>query len=129
MVLAWLGMLAYVFIVPGSPVDGLYACPFNALTGYDCPGCGMTRASVLAVKLDVAQSVRYNPFGVVFVLGLTVLALFRGAELIVGRPIEVEALRLSKSVRNRLWLALLVIAMGFGVGRLALELAGILTPL
>lgn len=128
-VLAWLGLLLYVAFVPGSGVDGLYQCPFHVMTGFDCPGCGMTRASIHAVQLDFWESVSYHPFGVVFVIGLTLLALLRSAELIKGGPIDFGPLEPSKKLKSRLWLAVLVVAMAFGIGRLLLEIAGILTPL
>lgn len=126
---AWLAMVVYIALVPGSGVDGLYQCPFNALTGYDCPGCGMTRASIHAFHFEFADSLAYNPFGIPFVVGFTLLAGFRGAELLRGGPITIDFLDFDKKTRNRIWFAVLVVAMTFGIGRLVLEIAGILTPL
>jgi hypothetical protein len=46
---------------------GFYpACPFHALTGFLCPGCGMTRALAALLTGRVAQAWRLNPL--VFVL-------------------------------------------------------------
>ena len=37
------------------------ACPFRAATGVPCPGCGMTRALLLASQLDLRGSLAANP--------------------------------------------------------------------
>jgi len=35
-------------------------CPVLAVTGFYCPGCGMTRAAISLLHLDIYQSFRYN---------------------------------------------------------------------
>ena len=39
-------------------------CPFHAITGLDCPGCGMTRAMISLGQLKFGAAVGYNPFSV-----------------------------------------------------------------
>ena len=47
-------------------------CPFQALTGLPCPGCGMTHAFLALGRLDLSGAYSYNPL--VFPLAaLTVL--------------------------------------------------------
>lgn len=36
-------------------------CPIRALTGIPCPGCGMSRAWLAFVRLDLAAAFRYHP--------------------------------------------------------------------
>lgn len=36
-------------------------CPILFLTGVSCPGCGMTRAWISALKLDFASAMYYHP--------------------------------------------------------------------
>lgn len=36
-------------------------CPVILLTGYPCPGCGLTRAFVSLAKLDIPSAIQYNP--------------------------------------------------------------------
>jgi hypothetical protein len=46
-------------------------CPFHALTGLYCPGCGSTRALHALLHADFAQAMAMNPL---LVLALPVLA-------------------------------------------------------
>ncbi len=40
----------------------VFGCPFFRLTGFTCPGCGLTRAYIHAFHGDFATAFRYNPF-------------------------------------------------------------------
>ncbi|MCF8033885.1 MAG: DUF2752 domain-containing protein [Desulfarculaceae bacterium] len=53
-VLAWLG--------PGMWGGLRTVCPFRALTGLPCPGCGMTGAMVLLCQGQLGAAVGMNPF-------------------------------------------------------------------
>lgn len=37
-------------------------CMFKEITGFYCPGCGITRMLFSIIKLDFYQAFRYNPF-------------------------------------------------------------------
>ena len=37
-------------------------CVFRLVTGVPCPGCGMTRAWLSVLRLDLAAAVAYHPF-------------------------------------------------------------------
>jgi hypothetical protein len=50
-------------------------CPFHALTGWWCPGCGMTRATHHLLHADVVGALRYNAL-LPFVLTLIALLWF-----------------------------------------------------
>ena len=47
-------------------------CPFRICTGHACPGCGLTRGVVAALKGDVGLSVRYHPLAMVIALQLLI---------------------------------------------------------
>lgn len=40
-------------------------CVFRKTTGFDCPGCGMTRATYATLHGDIFQAFQYNPLGMV----------------------------------------------------------------
>ncbi|MEX0706159.1 MAG: DUF2752 domain-containing protein, partial [Nitriliruptoraceae bacterium] len=42
-------------------------CPFRAVTGLDCPGCGATRALYALTQGDVLRAVDHNVFAVALV--------------------------------------------------------------
>ncbi|WP_233516810.1 DUF2752 domain-containing protein [Paenibacillus curdlanolyticus] len=43
------------------PLTGLgIPCLFHELTGFYCPGCGVTRAAKALLALDMEQAFRYN---------------------------------------------------------------------
>ena len=37
-------------------------CPFQAVTGIPCPGCGMTRAMISLGQLKLEEAIEYNLF-------------------------------------------------------------------
>ena len=58
-VLLGIGILYYIFIrITGLAVP----CIFRKITGFLCPGCGITRAILAAVRLDFAKAFAYNQF-------------------------------------------------------------------
>ena len=79
-VLAPLGVAAAALVVTGyvAAVDpnaaGHYpTCPFLAITGWYCPGCGALRAVHALTHGDLATALARNPFAVV-ALGYLVVA-------------------------------------------------------
>ncbi|OLE52554.1 MAG: hypothetical protein AUG51_17390 [Acidobacteria bacterium 13_1_20CM_3_53_8] len=58
--------MSAIFIVSAlwQPSDeaGLILCPFRALTGLRCPGCGMTHAFCAIAHGHLWRAIEYNPF-------------------------------------------------------------------
>jgi hypothetical protein len=54
-------------------------CPFKALTGIPCPGCGMTRAILSIIKGDFHGAIGYNPFSF-FLLFMVVISVVPGKQ-------------------------------------------------
>jgi hypothetical protein len=71
---AAVGALAYIGIGdPHSPGFGFPACPFKALTGWNCPGCGGLRMTHDVLHGDFSAAVVDNVF---LLVGLPMLALW-----------------------------------------------------
>ena len=69
------GALATVVLYVRDPSKSfvLPPCPFHALTGKDCPGCGATRAYHQLLHGDLRGAFSYNPLAV---LALPLFAYF-----------------------------------------------------
>ncbi len=48
-------------------ISEITICPTAGLTGYPCPGCGLTRAALAVVRGDFATALAFHPL--VFVVG------------------------------------------------------------
>ena len=61
-------------------------CPLILLTGYPCPGCGMTRAMFRVMKLDLAGAWEIHPF--IYPIGILVFAFCVSRYLLNGKGIK-----------------------------------------
>ena len=60
------GYLFLHLLLEGS----LQLCCFKALTGYNCPSCGISRAFFTLFSGRPLQALKYNPFMLLFSLGV-----------------------------------------------------------
>jgi hypothetical protein len=60
------------YVAADDPSDGgiFLPCPFRSLTGWWCPGCGLTRATHHLVRGDPVQALRFNLFAVLILAAL-----------------------------------------------------------
>jgi hypothetical protein len=61
---------AYVGLNDPSAGGGFLPCPFRTLTGWWCPGCGLTRAAHHLMRGDLGRALHFNAFVVVILAGL-----------------------------------------------------------
>lgn len=66
-------LLAAAYIAAVSGILGLPVCPMVYVTGFPCPGCGMTRAALLFFRGDFTGAYRMHPFFYIL-LSATLLA-------------------------------------------------------
>ncbi len=57
---AAVGGCIYVALVDPNSSSAYPFCPFRAMTGYDCVGCGATRAVRALLELDVTRALDHN---------------------------------------------------------------------
>lgn len=58
---------------PNAAENPFLPCIFKAMTGLDCPGCGLTRAMHALVHFDLYRAFRMNAFFIVSVPLVTLL--------------------------------------------------------
>jgi hypothetical protein len=78
---------AYVAAVDPNESRAFLPCPFRTMTGWWCPGCGLTRATHQLLRGDVLQALRYNLFVVPILVGLALTWLFWTMQ-VAGRSIR-----------------------------------------
>lgn len=83
--------------------SGLKLCWFKAVTGINCPTCGLSRAILALFHGDLPEAFRFNPFMLLFTLGI---ALYFGSGLIFKRRLALEA-----SARERTLLLIIFLAL------------------
>lgn len=86
-------------------------CVFSALTGLECPGCGVSRMLVSLVRLDLAAAFSYNPF-----LLLTSPLLFGLLVSSDAKYVRTGERRLGRAENVLLWVEL-ILALLYGVLR------------
>ncbi|HMF55800.1 MAG TPA: DUF2752 domain-containing protein [Pyrinomonadaceae bacterium] len=78
--------LSAIFIVSAlwQPSDepGLILCPFRALTGLRCPGCGMTHAFCAIAHGHLWRAIQYNPFSPLLFLASVLVWIYSAAALL-----------------------------------------------
>ena len=60
-------------------------CPLKMLTGFPCPGCGITKSLVLLYKGDLSGSLYYHIFGPVTVIFCLAAIVILALELVTKR--------------------------------------------
>lgn len=97
-----IGTVAYLKV--WIPLTGLsIPCPIHATTGLYCPGCGSTRSLSSLLQLDFADAFRYNSL-------LYILLPLYGCYWLLQRNKK-------KKLAQGILIAMLILAVGFGIAR------------
>lgn len=83
-------------------------CPIKEITGFYCPGCGITRMFYSILKLDIYAAFRYNP--------LVFLTLPIGIYLYIDYLVRKDK-SLYKKIPEKLWYIIIVIFIIYGILR------------
>jgi hypothetical protein len=71
------------YLVTGSGIQ----CTIYKLTGFSCPGCGMTRMVLALFDGNIYQSFRYNPYMFVSIPLITLIGTIWSAEYVLYNQI------------------------------------------
>lgn len=106
---AALGVAWLAVIVVADPTRHMLTppCPYLVLTGFACPGCGLTRALHVLLHGDVRMAFAYNPWAFVATPALAVFALI---------PVVADQARTLR-VRTGISWIMLVVTVAFWIWR------------
>lgn len=94
-------------------------CVFKAVTGYPCPGCGMTRAVAALSHFHFSQSVHFHVIPLL-VLSTAVFALIAPTRFIsINQRLNAKTQSLSLSQNVTLGMSLLAVAIALNFLRVA----------
>ncbi|MBA2704475.1 MAG: DUF2752 domain-containing protein [Blastocatellia bacterium] len=83
-----------------------WECPLFRLTGIPCPGCGLSRATVLLLKGDLAGSFRFHAFAPLFLIAIVALIL----SVLLPKSIIQPAIARSELTERKTGLTALILA-------------------
>ncbi len=66
------GFLLFVVLYILTKIFNCSLCPIKNLFGISCPGCGLTRAFICILKLDVVSAINYNILSIPLFLGICI---------------------------------------------------------
>lgn len=91
------GAAVSVAVVDPTEAGWLPACPFHTVTGWWCPGCGLTRATHHLLRGEVAEALSYHLF-VPVVLAAIVVGWWTTLQVALGRPTTAWPQRIPRAV-------------------------------
>ena len=98
-----------IYFILSELLDVGIPCLFYEITGYYCPGCGITRLLFSLLKLDFYQAFRYNPL-------IFILIIITGIYWLVKFILK-KFMNISIAIPNYVYYILLVIVIIFGILR------------
>lgn len=103
-------MVLYYFMF--NELEIVIPCVFHLITGFYCPGCGITRMIFSLIKFDFYQAFRYNPLIFIFIPFILIIFIDLIIKWLIGRK---DYLYLK--INNKMWLILVIITLLFGIIR------------
>lgn len=105
------GFLIAIYYALYKTVGIALPCPWHMLTGWHCPGCGMTRLVASLITGDFVQAFRYNPLLFSLMLPGSYLGLDSLWAKRHGRK------NLISKIPTSVWVLLIIIILAYGVLR------------
>ena len=105
-----LSLICYYFI---NKYTGLYIpCIFKIITGFKCPGCGITHLLFHIIKLDLKDAFYDNPLVFIYLPFIIVYYIYQNYLYIYNKKDYIV-----KKIPNFIWIILIVITILYGIIR------------
>ena len=103
-ILGLIVMALSIFVFFKDPFSGpILPCIFNKITGFYCPGCGMTRAVNSCFKFEFYQAFRFNALLFIIPIGLVSYFVAKGKK--------------RSKIATTILMIMIVAAIGYGILR------------
>lgn len=79
-------LAAILIVVAALNLSGI-GCPFYRIFGFPCPGCGMTRAALALLQLNLAAAWQFHPM--VFALPYLLVLFLRDGRVFRNRALNI----------------------------------------
>lgn len=119
LLLTMLVLLSFLYLFLNRKYGISIPCVFYEITGFYCPGCGVTRVIFSLLQLDFMQAIYYNVLIVVLIPIFLFVYGIRYYEWFTGRKVL--------SIPNWFWWSIVVVTLLFGILR-NLEMFDFLEP-
>ncbi len=100
---------AYAKANSGFTSGGGIPCIWRSLTGYPCPGCGLTRSLASISEFQIIESIRFNPEGLLITLAVLSALIFPRSALNLSRRLQRHFS--TYSVSKSMWFGFAVLAI------------------
>ncbi len=92
-------------------------CPFHIITGWDCPGCGITRCLFAIFELHFKEAFNYNPLVFIYLPFIAGYFLYETYLYVYDKQDK-----FLKKIPNYVWIIVLLITIIYGILRNIYEL-------
>ena len=104
-------LLVILYLFVSKHINIYIPCLFHKITGFYCPGCGITRMLYAIITGDLYQAFRYNPL-----LFITLPAiLFLWIDYLCS--LWKNKITLYQKIPNSIWIGILIIFIVYGIMR------------
>lgn len=112
--MALVGLVGFLVarFVPVAKLVPFWGCGFRKVTGYPCPGCGLTRVADRFAHLNIVGAFKANPLGTVAAAAFAAAMVMSFLHLVFRVPIPEPVLDERDWLRVR-WGALVLLAANY----------------
>lgn len=113
--LALIGLVGLLIarFVPVARLIPFWGCTFRKMTGYPCPGCGLTRAADRFAHFNVLGALKANPLGTLAASAFLLCIVGSAVHLTFATPMP-EVLLTDAEWRRLKWAGALLVVLNYG---------------
>lgn len=100
----------YFLLFFSNALNNQSFCIFKNITGFPCPSCGSTRATLLLFHGEFGKSIFINPFGIITNLLILLSIVWMVMDIIKSRDTFLQFLKKTWDFRIQLLVLLIVVA-------------------